>query len=97
MATTTQKQERFARVVKLTSGRLLLTLEKERQADAYLMDPLEADWGRAFTILNLSNGNRYDVNISPKSCTCRGHLRWGHCQHADALAALAEAGRLETA
>lgn len=94
-ATTTKKKpERFTRVVRLTGGRLLLTLEIGRDADAYLLDEFVADWGRAFTVLNLSNGEKYEVNVCPKACTCKGFLRWGHCKHSDALAALHEAGRL---
>jgi hypothetical protein len=52
--------------------------------------------GRGFEVSNLSNLEIYHVNLNgrDRSCDCIGHLRHGHCKHADGLAALIAAGKL---
>jgi hypothetical protein len=52
--------------------------------------------GRGFEVSNLSNLEIYHVNLNgrERGCDCIGHLRHGHCKHADGLAALIAAGRL---
>ena len=96
-----QKPARFVRlvikpdadslgVVRLTVG--------GRSAD-YLLTPLPADFGRGFRVEKIGlegRGEVYHVNLDGdrRACECKGFLKWGHCKHADGLAALVVAGRL---
>ena len=77
-------------VVRLTVG--------GKSAD-YLLTPLAADFGRGFQVEKIGlegNGEVYHVNLDgdKKTCECEGFLKWGHCKHADGLAALIAAGKL---
>jgi hypothetical protein len=60
---------------------------------------IPSDFGRRFQVekvgIDVTEG-KYTVNVSEdkRSCECKGHLKWGHCKHADGLAALIAAGRL---
>ena len=66
--------------------------------DTYLFAEIasDTDAARAFS-LTKSDGTVYhtEVTTCTRSCDCKGHLRHGHCKHADAIAALMEAGRLD--
>ena len=77
-------------VVRLTVG--------GRSAD-YLLTLLPADFGRGFQVEKIGlegRGEVYHVNLDGdrRTCECKGFLKWGHCKHADGLAALIAAGRL---
>jgi hypothetical protein len=52
--------------------------------------------GRGFEVSNTFNMEVYHTHLNgrDRSCDCIGHLRHGHCKHADALAALIAAGKL---
>jgi hypothetical protein len=52
--------------------------------------------GRGFEVSNLSNLEIYHVHVHgrDRSCDCVGHLRHGHCKHADGLARLVALGKL---
>ncbi|HKI33601.1 MAG TPA: hypothetical protein VKA46_17230 [Gemmataceae bacterium] len=65
----------------------------------YFLTILPADFGRGFKVEKIGlheNEPGYHVNIDgdKKTCECKGHLRHGHCKHADGLAALIAAGQL---
>jgi hypothetical protein len=58
-----------------------------------------ADFGRGFLVEKIDTAAQtaaYHVNLDgdKRTCECKGHLRHGHCKHADGLAALIAAGRL---
>jgi hypothetical protein len=62
----------------------------------YLLDMIPADFGRGFRLAKAGEETAYHVNLSAdgRLCDCPGHSRWGHCKHADGLAALTTASRL---
>ena len=65
----------------------------------YLLTPLAADFGRGFKVEKIGlegRGEFYHVNLDgdKRTCECKGYLKWGHCKHADGLAALVVAGKL---
>jgi hypothetical protein len=74
-----------------------LTVGKE-SAD-YVVTATPADYGRGFLVEKAGIDGEpasYHVNLDgdKKSCDCKGFARWGHCKHADGLAALVAAGLL---
>jgi hypothetical protein len=78
-------------------GVVRITVGKEH-AD-YFLTVIPADFGRGFTVEKIGlheSEPPYHVNIDGqrKTCDYKGHLKWGHCKHADGLAALIAAGRL---
>jgi hypothetical protein len=78
-------------------GIVRITVGKE-YAD-YFLTLVPADFGRGFKVEKIGlheNEPPYHVNIDAdkRSCECKGFLKWGHCKHADGLAALIAAGRL---
>ncbi len=64
----------------------------------YFLTELPADFGRGFTLekVGIDAAGRYAANIDgdSRTCECKGHLRHGHCKHADGIAALIAAGKL---
>jgi hypothetical protein len=65
----------------------------------YLLFGVAADYGRGFRVEKIgleSRGEVYHVNIDgeKRACECKGFLKWGHCKHADGIAALIAADRL---
>ena len=67
-----------------------------KQSDRYYVAKVAADWGKGFTLAKFGSEDQYHVNLNAdgNSCDCKGHLRHGHCKHADGLAALVKAGKL---
>jgi hypothetical protein len=58
---------------------------------------VRADWGRGFQLCKIdlmADGGEYHVNLNGNrsTCDCKGHLKWGHCKHVDALAVLSGCG-----
>jgi hypothetical protein len=65
----------------------------------YFLTEIPSDFGRGFRVEKIGlecQEGAYHVNLDGgnKTCECKGHLKWGHCKHADGLAALVAAGRL---
>ena len=64
-----------------------------------------ADWSDRFSagfyVNNLDNRERYFVHVSRSPvavevrCSCKRHMRHGHCKHRDAVAGLVAEGRVE--
>lgn len=79
----------------------LLRITVDGTATLYDLLLLSVDWDSAslaVRLVNRSNHEVYDVLVQPDSapeCDCRGHQRWHHCKHADAVSALLKAGKLE--
>jgi hypothetical protein len=91
------KPERRCRLSAGGGGKRILSLFVGAQAFLYWVEPVAADWGRAFRLEKFEGGDVYDVHFDQAtgdSCTCLGSLRHGHCKHRDALAALLKAGKL---
>jgi hypothetical protein len=69
----------------------------KEEAD-YFLTELAADFGRGFQVEKICGTaeESYHVNLNgtETTCSCKGHLRWQKCKHADGLAALIAAGRL---
>ncbi len=95
------KPQRFCRLV--TDPDTLETTLVIRQVaasgketvDAYALEDVGSHDGRGFS-LTKPDGTVYHVEATAagRSCDCKGFTRWGHCKHCEALAALAEKGRL---
>jgi hypothetical protein len=90
-----EKPERRCKLLRDGVGALTLTITVGKKQDAYALAEIGADAGRGFE-LTKNDGTVYHVNADGmmSSCDCKGHLRWGHCKHLDALLALQVAGRL---
>lgn len=97
------KPERSCRVSPdrgIPGARRVLSLYIGKEAFLYWVKPIPADWGRGFELENWENGEVYHVHldeVNGHSCTCLGHLRWGHrhpCKHVGALTELVKRGRV---
>jgi hypothetical protein len=64
----------------------------------YLLTVAPADYGKGFLLEKVDPADMasYHVNIDgdKRACDCKGFLKWGHCKHADGLAALVADGRM---
>lgn len=77
----------------------ILTLTDSRTHTRYAVEEFPADTGRGFVLLKAVGAGHYHCHVSPKHpsadiCGCRGHERWGHCKHLDALRDLIANGKL---
>lgn len=88
-------------------GRLLIFEGKKTiHIDDYLLIELEADWGKiafrfektATTRPNASIEEPYNVLLDGErsECDCKGHSRWQHCKHVEAIQMLIASGKLKT-
>jgi hypothetical protein len=63
-----------------------------QQRDLYEVVLVPAAFGHGFHVRKFgAPESTYHVNLSADgqhSCECKGHLRWGHCRHVEALLAL---------
>src|SRR5262249_20002529 len=59
-----------------------------KETHSYTVDKIAADWGQGFEVAKFGSEERYHVNLDGehRTCTCKGHVRHGHCKHADGLA-----------
>jgi hypothetical protein len=99
----TRKPRKVVRTIRLVTpptsampGVVTIAVNKDRSD--YFLTALPSDYGRAFRVEKMGTypEEGYDVHLSldGDSCECKGFLRWGHCKHADGLAALVNAGKL---
>jgi hypothetical protein len=77
----------------------IIVIRQGNTWDDYAVKRLPSDFGAAYSVEKTFNGDGtvYHVHLSDDgamSCECKGHLRWGHCKHAEALLALRQAGKL---
>ena len=83
----------------------VLVLHTDTATSGYTVTEFPTGWtGRGFTLRKLPQGSdpteeAYSVFCNPArplaaSCTCKGHQRFDHCKHADAVASLIENGWL---
>ncbi len=96
-----QKPARFVRLVVPPDGIGVgvVRLTVGGKSGEYLLFPAAADFGRGFRVEKIgleARGEVYHVNLDgdKRTCECKGFLKWGHCKHADGLAALIAAGKL---
>jgi hypothetical protein len=78
-------------------GILEITIGKETAG--YFITELKTDYGRGLLVEKIAADDeegKYQVNIDghKETCCCKGFDRWGHCKHAEGLAALIAARRL---
>ncbi len=77
-----------------TGGQRILALTVGADTTFYRVEPLAADFGAGYRLHKADRGygpgEVYDVLLdgARTSCECKGHLRWGHCKHVEALAEL---------
>jgi hypothetical protein len=66
------------------------------KATDYYLTGIPSDFGRGFRLEKMGAEETYHVNLDAdrQTCECKGHLRHGHCKHADGLAALIAASKL---
>ncbi len=77
-------------------GMLTISVTKGKKTETvgYHVSRMASDFGDCFRLRKViptaNEPNVYDVCLSDEghTCECLGHLRHGHCKHADALAAL---------
>jgi hypothetical protein len=66
------------------------------QRDLYVVRLVPAAFGHGFHVRKLGPpDSAYRVNLSADghhTCECKGHLRWGHCRHVEALLSLLTEG-----
>jgi hypothetical protein len=98
------KEERACQVWNAGGGRWVLQLtywrpRRSAEDQFYHLTAIASDWGRAFEVRKLAadGGEIYHVNLTSDgtTCDCKGHERWGHCKHAEALVALQARGKLD--
>jgi hypothetical protein len=68
-----------------------------KKTDFYSVRPIPSDWGTAYQMAKLPEDSEpYQVCLAGADsiCTCKGHLRHGHCRHVEGLTALVKADRL---
>src|SRR5215831_18044764 len=73
----------------------IFTILEGHKSDDYYVRPVPADFGTGYVVEKIfdPDGHSYAVNLHDRggSCECKGHLRWGHCRHVEALTALHQA------
>jgi hypothetical protein len=83
----------------------VLVIHTDRASTEYSVTEFPTGWtGRGFTLAKLTAGaggevESYSVFCNPArpaaaSCDCKGHVRFDHCKHADAVIALLANGWL---
>src|SRR4051812_38688362 len=95
-----RQRKRPERRCKLTrdGDNLTLTLTVGKTTTAHALKEIGADNRRGFEVVK-EDGDRsppYHANPDGMMSTgdCKGHARWGHCKHVDALLALQVAGKV---
>lgn len=96
------KVQRSMKVSKPINGIYSLALTDSRgQHDAYFLEPVAADWGRAFKLHKVlpvpGEDAAYDIHIDDElgdSCTCKGCTYKDHCKHQAAIRKMIELGIL---
>jgi hypothetical protein len=80
-------------VLRQNGNGLDVRIRTPRDNSAYRVSGVESDFGRGFLFENES-GESYHVHLDgeDRSCECTGHLRHGHCKHADGILALIRCG-----
>lgn len=85
--------QRSLRVSKPINGVYSLAItDSKGERDAYFLEPIAADWGRAFRFHKVQPGKGedayYDVHADDElgdSCTCPGHTYKDRCKHVAAV------------
>jgi hypothetical protein len=108
MATATKsgKRRQVARTIRVVlppsaeSPFTVVNITVNGKGTYYAVTGIPADQGTGFRVAKMDTATTeeevYYVNLSPdaRTCDCKGHVRWGHCKHADGLAALLQSGQL---
>jgi hypothetical protein len=90
MQTATPTRQRTVRLTR-TSDTLALVIRQveagKTTVDAYFLQRIATGWA-----FSKHDGTRY--HTSESLCTCKGHQRWKHCKHSEAVKALKQRGKL---
>jgi hypothetical protein len=79
MQTATPTRQRTVRIRQVEAGKTTV--------DAYFLQRIATGWA-----FSKHDGTRY--HTSESLCTCKGHQRWKHCKHSEAVKALKQRGKL---
>jgi hypothetical protein len=79
--------------------RILEKFPRGEKEERYFVSGVHSDFGLGFFVEKIgpeTEESKYHVHLEGegRTCECRGFSRWGHCRHADGLAALLAAGKL---
>jgi hypothetical protein len=94
---TARRKHRDAAVSTPVNGLRCLRIATPVVCDLYWLRCIPVAWGgRGFSLEKADGTDTYCVLLdgARSTCECLGFLRWGHCKHVEALAALVEGGAL---
>ena len=95
--------ERLVNVSKPINGVRAMKIVQDGQACGYYLKPIPADFGVAFELEKFTGNTGTDetervyrlaVDGERSACSCKGHARWNHCRHVEAVCALLKNGRI---
>jgi hypothetical protein len=104
-ATKTRKPETRTANLQTIGTTRVLWLTVGKLTNAYKLEALESDFGKAYKLTKADNGSgeteSYDVCLMPAGrsiCCCKGHLAHAHkgtvCKHIAALGVLTKQGKI---
>ncbi len=76
----------------------IIDITMNGKTSSYFVRNISSDFGRGFSLEKTGPdaGEVYHLLLEQdgRSCDCKGHLRHGHCKHADAMLKLVQVGKL---
>ncbi len=89
-------------ILPFQNGVIGFTICAGRRADHYRIERIEGCDDLAYQLWKMDadldgtdrEAEGYAVNLTMRTCDCKGWHRWGHCKHIDAVSAASQEGRL---